>query len=137
MVAITITVNGLEQVFAFTERLEHPHWEKLLDAIGATIEEQTINHFDTSEGPEGPWAPVQRGGRPLILTGTLRGSITHQVNPPDEVVIGNQQYAGYGRFHQFGTSRITPRPYMGLSRSDEDELNTVITNYIDTIVNGI
>lgn len=130
MATVVVTVNGLPQVFALTDNLENPDWTELLEIIGATIEEQTINHFQEQGGPSGPWAPTQRGGQILVDTGTLRGSITHDVVPPDSVYIGNLSHANYGHYHQFGTPTLPKREYLGLTGSDSDELSRVLENYV-------
>jgi phage gpG-like protein len=128
---LVIRTAGFERVIAVTDRLANPNWTELLQLIGLTIEEQTVNHFQEQGGPEGPWPPTQRGGQILVLTGRLRGSITHQVMPPDKVEIGTNVF--YGKFHQFGTRNLVRRAFLGLTEADKSELSSVIESYFERL----
>jgi len=129
---IVVSVEGFERVFAVLDRLENPQWDRLLTAIGLTIEEQTVYHFREGAGPEGAWAPRKSGGSKAILvaTGRLIGSITFAVKPPDTVIIGTA-VKPYPRFHQEGRQHLPRRMFMGLTESDKTELGSVIETYIE------
>jgi phage gpG-like protein len=131
MAEIIISAAGFERVFAVLDRLENPQWERLMNLIGLTVEEQTVNHFQQQAGPEGPWAPRSGGGSwpVLVKTGTLRASITHAPLSETEVAIGTHLF--YGRFHQEGT-RMTPRRmFLGLTDTDKDQLQRVVESYLE------
>ena len=130
-VRIEVHAEGFESVFTELARLEDPAWEPLLRIMGATIQEQTVNHFTMQAGPSGSWPPTQRGGAALIKTGTLRGSIQTVVGT-DEVEIGTN--IEYAKYHQLGTKRIPQRAFLGLTDTDQNELQRVIENYVANIV---
>jgi phage gpG-like protein len=129
MVQIIVQTEGFEKAYEVFNELEGPEWRaKLLNLIGLTVTAQSINHFSEQGGPHGPWEPTQRGGMMLVLTGALRGSITHAVLSDDEVAIGTDIF--YGVFHQFGTIKMPRREFLGFTDSDKDELSNVIDTYI-------
>jgi phage gpG-like protein len=131
MVAISVQASGFEPIFAVLDRLERPHFQKLLTLIGLTIEEQTVRHFQEQAGPEGSWPPTKRGGAALVRTGTLRGSISSAVFP-DEVHVGTNIF--YGKYHQYGTTKVPARAFLGLTPADRDELQGIIENHIEDIL---
>jgi phage virion morphogenesis protein len=133
VVAIVVQVSGFEPIVAVLDHLERPQWDDLLRTIGMTIEEQTVNHFTQQAGPDGAWEPTKRGGPALILTGRLRGSISHAVFP-QEVHIGTNVH--YGRYHQFGTRTIPQRAFLGLTAQDENEVQGVIEDFIGRMIEG-
>ena len=130
-VAIIVDVDGFEPIFALLDRLENPDWNQLLRVMGMTIEEQTINHFTQQAGPSGSWPPTARGGPALIKTGTLRGSIQTVVGV-DQVEVGTN--IQYGKYHQFGTKTLPQRAFLGLTNSDQDELQDVIEGYVERLL---
>lgn len=76
----------------------------LWQAVGAYGENSTRLRFRNQEAPDGtPWKPSQRasksGGKTLVISGRLRGSISHQVRA-DGVSWGTN--AVYARIHQLG-----------------------------------
>lgn len=86
------------------DRLEHP--SPLFDAIGALLTTSTQRRFELGSDPEGnPWPPSLRvlleGGRTLVDSGELVGSITHQANDTGVQVGTNSIKAGP---HQFGAT---------------------------------
>jgi phage gpG-like protein len=71
---------GLDRLAALDADGLHP----ALDAIGAAMVSNTVLHFDSGIGPGGlVWKPSkrvqQKGGKTLILSTRLVGSITHNV----------------------------------------------------------
>ena len=151
--AVSIRVSGLRRVIAVFDRLENPPWDRLLETIGRTLEEQTINHFTEEAGPGGKWKepsrsyrymPGEKGekrqkvsSRPLlILTGDLRKSIRMQKGPM-EVAVGTDVW--YGKLHQFGVEKtnLPARPFLGLTESDTSEMTNVIETYIDELTRSL
>jgi phage gpG-like protein len=133
VVQVVVRAQGFETVFALFNSLGNAKWDELLRRIGSTVEEQTINHFQTQSGPEGPWPSTQRGGAALVLTGRLRGSISHIVSG-EQVAIGTNVF--YGKFHQTGTSRTPRRMFLGLNETDKEELRDVVVDFISSLVRG-
>lgn len=82
--------------------------------------------FADSRGPTGEaWQPLkaatikrrrQGSSKPLIDTGTLRGSLTAVAGASAILVGTNVPYAG---FHQFGTVRVPARPYLPFTADNE------------------
>ena len=160
--AVSIRVSGLRRVIAVFDQLENPPWGRLLETIGRTLEEQTINHFTEEAGPGGKWKepsrsyrymPKEKGApkrgqegytpaqkvssRPLlILTGDLRKSIRMQKGPM-EVAVGTDVW--YGKLHQFGVEKtnLPARPFLGLTESDTSEMTNVIETYIDELTRSL
>ena len=124
-----------------------------MQEIGKELLNSTREQFAEQEDPEGePWAPLspptrtrkkRNAGKVLTEPGFLRGNLAIRVGR-DEVEIGSPSiYAGT---HQFGaeagalgaTSRGSPipwgdipaRPFLGLSREDEDIVLRIITDYL-------
>ena len=88
--------------------------KKALKAIGAYVRASTQLRFRNSIKPDGsPWAPVKRGGKPLVDTGRLRDSITYEVGETFVDIGTNVVYAPYC---QFGTKphEIKAKPGSGL-----------------------
>jgi phage virion morphogenesis protein len=86
------------------DRLEHP--AALFDAIGALLTASTQRRFELGVDPEGnPWPPSLRvlleGGRTLVDSGELVGSITWEASDTGAQVGTNSIKAGP---HQFGAT---------------------------------
>ena len=129
---ISIEVYGMNRVVAVLDRLSRPDWDRLLRMMGSIVEDQTINHFQTRRGPNGPWPPLKsRSGQPLVKTGHLRGSIFHAIGG-DYVRIGTN--VKYGRYHQEGTRTIPERAFLGVTEADKGELKHAIESYIEGIM---
>lgn len=106
-ISLSVTIDdrelrgGLDALIALDrEDALHPAW----DAIGELMVSTTQSRFDKQHGPDGaPWIPSKRalrvGGRTLIETARLFGSITHNV-------LGNGVEWGtnvvYAAIHQLG-----------------------------------
>ncbi len=86
----------------------------MLEDIGAELESSTLERFVTNVGPDGqPWKPSLRaklkGGRTLVHTGMLQGSVHYVVDGQDAVEVGAGGPAGkYAAIHQTG-GRITAK----------------------------
>ena len=71
--------------------------QKSLEKVGALVERQAkINVSQTT-------------GHPRVQTGRLRASITHELDN-DSVKIGTNVI--YGKYLEFGTSRMPPYPWL-------------------------
>lgn len=100
----------------------------LMDEIGGALETSTRVRFEAGDGPDGrPWAPVQRGGQPLVDTGRLLASITSNADRTSVEVGSNLIYAAT---HQFGRDAIPPRPFLGLSVDDGREVEAIVEDWL-------
>jgi phage gpG-like protein len=89
--------------------------------VEAAAKEQ-IGHYQPAAGPFPAWAPLkpateERKARmgyplnaPLLATGEMRDSITHEVHEAEAVIGSTDPKMVY---HELGTSKIPPRPVMG------------------------
>jgi phage gpG-like protein len=110
---VHIQIKGLEgarRLFAKVRELgEDP--QELLHIAGAVLEASVRARFDNGRGPFGvPW-PVSRraardGGKTLVDTGGLEGSIRHEVRPGvlEIGVDALTESAKHAKSHQFGVN---------------------------------
>jgi phage virion morphogenesis protein len=153
-----VTIDGLVRaqstladLLAKTEDLS-----PLMERIGAYGEESTIHRFETETGPDGQrWTPSLRakmtGGQTLTDKARLRQSITWRADR-DSAEWGTNVI--YARTHQEGATIrakgsgrlgftipglgfraphevvIPARPFLGLDRDDQDEIDAIIQDYI-------
>ena len=109
----------------------------MYDEMGNYMVSATQGRMRRGVKPDGsPQKPLKRRvGVPLIDSGRLRGSITHEASE-DQVVIGTnviyaaiQQFGGKaGRGHKV---TIPARPYLGVSDQDEQEIGAIVRDYIE------
>jgi len=139
MSGVTLKVDG---DFALVERYlvdldqRLTNMEPVFDEIGSTLASSTQGRMKRGVQPDGsPQKPVQRGGTPLVDTGRLRGSITHEPSS-DQVAVGTNVI--YAAIHQFGGQagrghavQIDARPYLGISGEDELDINDIVADYIE------
>lgn len=81
-----------------------------------------IGHYQDAVGPFPAWAPLAESteaskaahgypsGAPLLATGKMRDNITHAIEGNDAVIGSPDERAV---FHEFGTSKMPPRPVFG------------------------
>lgn len=119
----------------------------LMDDLGAEIEDQTLERFETNIAPDGsPWLPslrvqqAQGNAQTLVDKGHLRDSITRNSGPRMTQVGTNVVYAA---IHQFGgeTGRnksveMPARPYLGISDENERELIYIARDFHDHALGG-
>ncbi|MEF2154658.1 phage virion morphogenesis protein [Luteimonas sp. FXH3W] len=123
--------------------------------IGELLIESTQDRFKKSEGPDGkPWAPVKRGGRPLVKSGRMRDDIHsrfgrdfaevratarqaafHQFGTQPYVILPRNKKAlfwkgGPGPRHKVNHPGLPPRPFMGLSDDDRAKLDRLTANWL-------
>jgi phage virion morphogenesis protein len=106
-----------------------------LTAIKEVALDSIRENFNQSGRPDA-WAPLRyRQGKPLILTGRLRASITGVVEGSSVVLGTNVEYAP---LHQYGgtstwgkrTVTIPARPYMMVQREDETTFGQILTEHL-------
>lgn len=86
------------------------------------------------------WAPVQRGGTPLILSGNLMRQAAAaggaaQVTETGILALMDSPF--YGAFHQHGTKNIVPRPFFGLPEESKTEIAAILGKSIAKQFTGI
>lgn len=106
---------------AAVKTAEHEGLKKVAQLVEDTAKAE-IGHYQAAVGPFPAWAPlaesteVQKAakgypaGAPLLATGEMRENISHQVDG-DTAVIGSPDERMV--YHEFGTSKMPPRPVLG------------------------
>lgn len=87
---------------------------EVVATLGAVALRKVLDGFKQSQDPYGvPWAPVARGGKPLVDTGAMRASTTVAVTADGfKVAIADR----VAQFHQYGTIRRTARARLSRRR---------------------
>jgi hypothetical protein len=115
---VTLTLAELAHHLEAVAESVKPSLEVALGAIGAhTVEvaRAMIGH------PHPEWPPLaestlarKHGNTPLLETGEMRDSIKAAVIAPElELVVGSTDPKS--KFHELGTHKIPPRPFIGPS----------------------
>lgn len=158
MSGVRITLTGkeaaLDALADAAAAMDHPR--PLFDEIGAALAVSTQMRFERGVGPDGnPWPPSLRaiveGGRTLVDSARLMGSITHEATDSGVAVGTNLIYAA---IHQFGgvirpvsapklafklatgqkafvdQVTIPARPFLGLDDDDETEIAAIAADWI-------
>ncbi len=111
----------LATIDAAVQVAEHQGLKKVAQLIEDTAKAE-IGHYQSAVGPFPAWAPLAESteaqkaakgyppGAPLLATGEMRDNISHQVDG-DEAVIGSPDDRMV--YHEFGTSKMPPRPVLG------------------------
>jgi len=123
----------------------------MLDAIGVALVSNVQTRFEQGRGPDGqPWAPVKRGGSPLVDSGLMRDSMTYDVNGSTVRVGTNRIQA---KTHQFGATikpkkakvlaftvkgkavfakqvTIPARPFLGINKDDINSIRGTIADHM-------
>ncbi|PIW54594.1 MAG: phage virion morphogenesis protein [Sphingomonadales bacterium CG12_big_fil_rev_8_21_14_0_65_65_10] len=159
------TEGGLEVQRAIGELVDRfGDLTPLMEGFGLTLESATIDRFDQESAPDGSkWTPSIRareeGGKTLTDSAQLRSSITSIARSQSVEVGTNKIYAGT---HQFGATirpksadklafqlpgglgfrkvdqvTIPPRPFLGLSVADEEELLAQAEDYARDAAGGV
>ena len=106
----------------------------LHDAIGQSLVSRIVLGFSRSAGPYGPWQPLSpitiarrrnKSNKPLLDTGRLRNSITHEFSSRSVRVGTNVEYAVPHQLGaKIGAAKIPRRAFLpdkGLPREWEQE----------------
>jgi phage virion morphogenesis protein len=133
-------VDGLSQQLKKAQ-LSPQDRTQLLKNIGAEVEAQTQERFDTQEDPEGKhWQDLSEKtkryyakhfpGRRNILVGEggLRDSIESQVSDSWSVLIGATKV--YAATHQIGRGGIPARPYLGISSDNAADIALLTRQFL-------
>lgn len=135
-----ISVKHIRDAAAWNRLLSNLKDPKpLLKRIGQNLEDSTIARLvATKESPSGsPWAPWASGtakarartgnsGNGLLYnSGRLIKSIKHEVRG-NTVTVGSDPSAPYASFLQNGTKNMPARPFVGISRGDQDNIFEIV-----------
>ncbi len=142
--AVTIEPRGLGPVQERLKNLGALQMADVLDAVGQLVEGQTHRRIreeqTTPEGaPFAEWSPDyaatrKSGQKKLFAGGDLDDSIQHFLGAPGEVEIGTNLV--YAATHQFGRGAIPARPFLGLSGENIREIEQLVTEILDSKVEG-
>jgi phage virion morphogenesis protein len=160
---VSIRLEGSEETLSrlneAAERFDHP--APLFDAIGAMLVTSTQTRFEKGATPDGnPWPPSLRalatGGKTLIDSARLFGSMTHEASDSGVAVGTNAIYAA---IHQFGGTirpknaealafqvggqsvfaqsvTLPARPFLGLDDEDRSAIEESVRKYLLEAVEG-
>jgi len=119
------SLGGLALHFLALEAAELKHLHDGLEKCAVRIEKtakEEIGHYQGAVGPFSAWAPLEDSteagkalagyplGAPLLATGEMRDSISHETHGL-EVVIGSKDQKMV--YHEFGTEKMPARPVLG------------------------
>lgn len=97
------------------EEARHAEHE-VLEKVAVALEDKAKSLIGSPQAGWPPLAPstIERKGAdtPLLETGELSESIEHTVDAREAYVGTNDPKA---KFHEFGTSHVPPRPFLGLA----------------------
>lgn len=135
----------------------------LMDQIGALLEQSARDRIEVSnEAPDGtPWMPSdrvdQQGGKTLFDSGRLAASLGHQAYPDMAEIGSNLIYAGVhqagaiitaknggaltftlpdGQFVEVASVEIPARPYLGVSETDEADMQALAASFFGRFLEG-
>lgn len=128
---------------ALLNRLKNPG--PALDDIGKALVASTQRRLkDTKESPAGvPWAPwtlgtllgrIKKGNQNrglLFDSGNLYNSINYQVQGKG-VTVGVSNQAPYAVFLQNGTPKMVARPFIGVSKNDQEVIGSILRRHISS-----
>lgn len=117
-----VTMPQLATIFAMAStKINHAH-HQILEEASELFQYSAQTAIGSGTNPYGwpPLAPATiarkaTGDSPLLETGALLGSITHNVDAMSNIT--SEAYIGtdleYAKYQEFGTSRIPARPFLG------------------------
>jgi phage gpG-like protein len=116
-----MTPEEFEAALAAQIKTVKPRLEIGLDKVGelaATMAAAYLGHYQSGWAPLKPETIARKttGDSPLLESGHMRDSISHDVNPFSvvmEVVVGSTDKKAI--WQEQGTSRVPPRPFLSLA----------------------
>lgn len=154
MTQISIDASGefpalTERLSALEQRL-NGDLTPLMQAIGAVLENSTRERFADKKSPDGvSWANLMPNSAKhktnkshtkkgvtakvgiLVESGDLFKSITSHADKY-ETSVGTPE--SYGVHHQFGTTHMPARPFLGISTDDRQTIQEMINDYLEEIL---
>lgn len=136
-----MTQGALRRLMA---RLKDP--KPALEEIGKALVASTQRRLKvTKESPTGaPWAPwtlgtllgrIKKGtaNRGLLFdSGNLANSIDYQIQGKNVTVGVITSQAPYGVFLQNGTPKMVARPFIGVSKTDVDVIQSILRRHVSS-----
>ena len=134
-------VQGLQdEIDALASAFAAESLEEELEILGGLVREEFELHFQLSMGPRGKWPP-RKHYYPwpiLIKTGRLREAATRPNTPgninrvtEDTAEFGvDGSIVDYAAFHEYGTSKLPPRPWCWVPESRLDEAEQLLADLI-------
>lgn len=125
---MSVTVKGLDEAVEYTDAVARRlrDMTPLTRVLAADVKTLIDDSFEQSRSPDGsPWEALapstvarrrQGSSKPLVDTGTLRGSVSAR-GTAEGVMFGAG--ASYGPFHQFGTRTVPARPFLPVTPSGQ------------------
>lgn len=122
---MTLSLLDMVTELAAAEVAIHVNARKALERVAVKVENTAkaeFGHYQPETGPFPAWAELAESTKeerarlgysendPLLRTGDLRDSIEHEVAELEAVIGTGSDIAEY---HEFGTSKMPPRPFMG------------------------
>lgn len=154
-ITITLTSDALAQALRSLERRALDPRPAFADMGEYLLRETRRSRFDKEADPQGtPWAQLtpgtvkskQRRGKGdktragkararvkapataiLRETNTLRDTVTYEATS-DGLRLGTPQQ--YGVFHQFGTSKMAKREFLGVNGAEAQELLGILEDFL-------
>lgn len=114
--------------------------QKPLREAGLYMERETRLNFARQSSPEGaPWAALKastlrrkRSGAILRETSALMGSVQFMGASNTEAKVGAG--TAYGVYHQFGTSKMAARPFIGIAARHEPQIEQIFQQYLQELL---
>jgi phage gpG-like protein len=156
-VGISIDDGGsLSRIDSRLRALSSLNVRDILEGVGAEVESQTRRRIqEEKRSPDGvdwpEWSSKyagsqhgasshephegslrEAGGHSMLqLRGDLLDSIQYQLEGDDVLVGSNLAYAAT---QQFGRGNIPPREFLGLSNENRDDIERMLTSYLDGLL---
>lgn len=115
---------AFEEMHTYLERGEAQTFDSQGGALGA--------HWPPAADPQSKTDP-----RLLVATGALRASLASQTGESERVATSTEMRFGtrvpYGRFHEYGTSRMPARPFLGVPDAMTRELVAIMERTIGQV----
>lgn len=120
------------------------NYETLLKAMRQTVIAETKKGFRDERDPDGvPWKPLKyprrnSKGRDRILqdTGLMRTSVTAMGGQNTDEIGPTWLEWGtsvpYAKYHQYGTSRIPQRQFLGVGKDLADAVTEQVADFVET-----
>lgn len=145
---IGMEIKGLSNILNYIEKLEKQKLANFKKAGIIAVRDIQL-HFRNSEGQNGNWKAVLRGGKPLQKTGALQQSITEAIHGDDTIEVGtnikyakiqnfggiikpvNKKYLAFqigGNWYRKKQVEIPQREFMWLSEDADNKITAVLTD---------
>lgn len=137
---LSIIITGQDELEIGGQDIERLHQRlsgdltPLMQDIGTLLQRSTRERFLSKQDPDGnhwqnllPSTQAKKGDNNILVQLGLLGKIGYNAYA-DRVEVGSTQ--DYGVYHQFGTSAMVARPFLGLSDEDEQGIYATINDYL-------